>query len=385
MDVGDGAALSRCIAAVVSEYGGLNGVVHAAGVLRDSFVLKKTPEELDAVLLPKVSGVLNLERAVSGLPLESFVVFSSISGQLGNVGQSDYALANAYLDGYAQDRQARVDRGEASGRTLSVSWPLWRSGGMQAPSSTQDWMAREGLESLESEAGMAALYAAWRSGESHVAVLVGREVRTVVASDVVRVPESVAVVDAVADAAVDAGMVDAQWLREQALRYVTRRVAGTLKLSPERMSAEDGLERYGIDSILALKLVDEFETVFGPLPKTLLFEYQTIAALTGYFLDRHRDALLVELRPVSGAAVPVPSPVQSPVQSPARPVAARRPARLGEVRSARVGASRRGRIAPGVARRARSRRSRSWATAVATRRRGRWRRTGGTSARARTA
>ena len=38
------------------------------------------PEELDAVLLPKVSGVLNLERAVSGLSLESFVVFSSISG-----------------------------------------------------------------------------------------------------------------------------------------------------------------------------------------------------------------------------------------------------------------------------------------------------------------
>src|SRR6201999_2032363 len=33
------------------------------------------------------------------------------------------------------------------------------------------------------------------------------------------------------------------------------------------------------------------EKSFGPLPKTLFFEYQTIASLSGYFLLQHRERL----------------------------------------------------------------------------------------------
>ena len=44
--------------AAARAYGGVNGILHAAGVIRDSFLLKKTAEEASAVLAPKVSGVV---------------------------------------------------------------------------------------------------------------------------------------------------------------------------------------------------------------------------------------------------------------------------------------------------------------------------------------
>src|SRR6185369_10319862 len=47
------------------------------------------------------------------------------------------------------------------------------------------------------------------------------------------------------------------------------------------------LEKYGIDSILAMKLTNKLEKTFGSLSKTLFFEYQTIAGLAGYFLKAH--------------------------------------------------------------------------------------------------
>src|SRR5262249_44146004 len=51
------------------------------------------------------------------------------------------------------------------------------------------------------------------------------------------------------------------------------------------------LERYGIDSLLVVGLTNELEKSFGSLSKTLLFETQTIQALTEFFLQEHREQL----------------------------------------------------------------------------------------------
>ena len=69
---------------------------------------RKTPEELRAVLAPKVAGMIHLDRATARIALDCFVVFSSAAGVYGSVGQADYALANAFLDRYAEHRSALV-------------------------------------------------------------------------------------------------------------------------------------------------------------------------------------------------------------------------------------------------------------------------------------
>ncbi|MGW7413249.1 SDR family NAD(P)-dependent oxidoreductase [Streptomyces sp. NPDC054863] len=113
------------IDSVRARFGGLDGVIHCAGVVKDALVQNKSVGDADAVLAPKVRGTLNLDRCTARLPLDFFCVFSSISSVMGNTGQSDYIAANRFLDEFAAERARRVADGERSGLSLSVNWPLW--------------------------------------------------------------------------------------------------------------------------------------------------------------------------------------------------------------------------------------------------------------------
>ena len=161
------------MAEIVGSHGGLNGVIHSAGVLRDSFVIKKTEAELRAVLAPKVAGLLALDAATRDQELDFFVLFSSLAAVFGNVGQADYAAANGFMDAYAAWRDGLVACGERSGRTLSLNWPLWAQGGMQVDGATLAAMRRQGLTPLASEAGLEAFVQALAFEGPQIAVLAG--------------------------------------------------------------------------------------------------------------------------------------------------------------------------------------------------------------------
>ncbi|KAG9589892.1 hypothetical protein KCV01_g12060, partial [Aureobasidium melanogenum] len=111
----------------------LCGILHAAGMTADGFILKKSQEELGRVLAPKVGGTWQLDRATRDVDLDFFVLFSSVASVFGNVGQADYASANGFMDEFAVWRQKQVARGDRQGLTLSIAWPLWAEGGMRLP------------------------------------------------------------------------------------------------------------------------------------------------------------------------------------------------------------------------------------------------------------
>ncbi|NNC24683.1 KR domain-containing protein, partial [Salinisphaera sp. USBA-960] len=52
----------RVLALARDRYGRIDGIVHAAGVLRDSFARNKSAQDLDAVFAPKIRGALHLDR-----------------------------------------------------------------------------------------------------------------------------------------------------------------------------------------------------------------------------------------------------------------------------------------------------------------------------------
>jgi NAD(P)-dependent dehydrogenase (short-subunit alcohol dehydrogenase family) len=145
VEVSDEPAVHGLIERVLQKSGHLDGIIHAAGVLRDSLLLNKMPEDVQAVLAPKVFGVEHLDEATSEIPLDFFVLCSSLAAVAGNVGQADYAAANAYLDAFAHARQAQVLAGQRHGETVSINWPLWEEGGMQIETETRQLM-RERLE-----------------------------------------------------------------------------------------------------------------------------------------------------------------------------------------------------------------------------------------------
>ncbi|KAF9631021.1 hypothetical protein BFW01_g1895 [Lasiodiplodia theobromae] len=80
------------------------GVMHMSMVLRDRALLQFTHEEWNAAIEPKVRGAENLHHALSEATLDFFIVFSSISCIVGQIGQANYAAANAFLSAFTQYR-----------------------------------------------------------------------------------------------------------------------------------------------------------------------------------------------------------------------------------------------------------------------------------------
>ncbi|MBD0417994.1 SDR family NAD(P)-dependent oxidoreductase, partial [Streptomyces sp. TRM S81-3] len=150
-DVSDREALAAVLAAVPAEHP-LRGVVHTAGVLDNGLVPALTGDGLDAVLRPKADAAWYLHELTEGMDLSAFVLFSSSVGVIGGPGQSNYAAANAFLDGLAGHRAAR---GLAA---TSIAWGLWGlSYGINGGLTDNDLkrFGREGFRPVSPEEGTA--------------------------------------------------------------------------------------------------------------------------------------------------------------------------------------------------------------------------------------
>ncbi|MES2938610.1 MAG: SDR family NAD(P)-dependent oxidoreductase [Pseudomonadota bacterium] len=330
MDVADAAAVRRAVAETLARFGRLDGVLHAAGVVRDNLLARKSAAEFDEVLAPKVAGARHLDEATRELPLAFFACFSSTAA-LGNVGQADYAAANAFLDAYAGHRNALAAKGLCHGRTLSVNWPLWAAGGMTVGAAALARMNKEwGVVPLPSANAMEAFAHALAGGAERMVVTYGEPGklrRALAAAGAVAVARDVPVAQASAaatPAASSAGVADPAdpaLLRrtEELLRQV---LAKTAALEPDRIEAEASFDNYGIDSILIMDMTEDLEKTLGPLSKTLFFEYPSIARLARRLAESHGARLAAAFGMDRGAAVPpAPVPVAAPAPTPA-PIAA---------------------------------------------------------------
>ena len=89
------------------------------GVLSDGALTNQTWEKFEDVLWPKMLGAWQLHRATSDRDLDLFVVFSSITGVVGNSGQANHGAANAFLDQLVAHRRALGLAGQ------SIAWGAW--------------------------------------------------------------------------------------------------------------------------------------------------------------------------------------------------------------------------------------------------------------------
>ena len=159
VDVGNLDQVQQLMAAIKEEYHQLNGILHGAGMIADNFILKKAGAEFSQVLGPKVTGTYNLDQASQDVELDFFVLFSSIAGAMGNVGQADYAAANGFMDQFAAYRNGQVAAQQRYGRTRSINWGLWQAGGMRMDAAGQEVLQQTtGLQPMQTATGLQAFY-----------------------------------------------------------------------------------------------------------------------------------------------------------------------------------------------------------------------------------
>lgn len=158
---------------IYKKYGHINGLIHCAGVIRDSFIMKKTMDELESVLAPKIEGAILLDQMLANEKLDFFILISSLSAVIGNPGQSDYAYANAFMDGFAAIRNEKVREGYRHGKTISLNYPLWRSGGMKVNDVVLEDFREMGFSMLETADGLNFLNNGYGNINNSLALVVG--------------------------------------------------------------------------------------------------------------------------------------------------------------------------------------------------------------------
>src|SRR5690606_8993816 len=115
--------------------------------------------------------------------LDLFLVFSSTAGVFGNVGQADYAFANAFLDAWTERRAELVRGGRRRGRSVSIAWPLWAEGGMPVGPEVLARLAQAGLRPLPTAEGLRWLELLAATGETRVLPLWGERARILATFD----------------------------------------------------------------------------------------------------------------------------------------------------------------------------------------------------------
>jgi len=124
-DVSDEKQMREVLARTDERFGGLDGVIHGAGVAGRQ--ISSTIQDTGMVhcerhFQAKARGLYVLERVLADRKLDFCLLLSSLSSVLGGLGFFAYAAANQFMDAFAQARN------EDESRWISINWDGWRLG-----------------------------------------------------------------------------------------------------------------------------------------------------------------------------------------------------------------------------------------------------------------
>jgi len=123
-DVTDAVALGRLPEAVAEKHGRLDILISNAGVTRDQLLLRMKRDDWDLVIATNLTAAFTLAQAAMRPMLKQrggrIITVSSVVGQMGNAGQTNYAASKAGLIGFAKALAREV---ASRGITVNVIAP----------------------------------------------------------------------------------------------------------------------------------------------------------------------------------------------------------------------------------------------------------------------
>ena len=253
----------------------LKGVVHCAMVLRDEAFQRMTAQQMVEVLKPKVQGAWNLHQLTEKIELDFFVLYSSISSHIGNVGQANYAAANSFLDSLAE---FRVNKNLPA---TSFCWgPIDQVGVLARSDNMQKAITRMGTESITLTQAWKAFVFSVEQGISNPGVIrQDWKKLSLISSSVLNSPkfEAVRTISTTSDSESSADWTDLPEEQEERITYLKNIVAdetadvfGIAKSSFDSSKPLDGM---GLDSLMAVELSVRIKNVTGvDIPQMLLMQ-----------------------------------------------------------------------------------------------------------------
>ncbi len=125
VDISSKTKVTKAVNQLRKEFGSIQGIIHAAGVLADKYIHEKTAEQFNKVFATKIAGFINMLEATANDKLTHICCFSSVAARMGNVGQVDYAMANEVLNKVCQAEQLKRKK---TCLVKSLNWGPWDGG-----------------------------------------------------------------------------------------------------------------------------------------------------------------------------------------------------------------------------------------------------------------
>ena len=125
-DVSDFEQCQQVIARIERQHGGIDVLVNAAGITRDTSLRKMSPQQWHELMRVNLDGVFNMCRhVVDGMSSRGFgriVNISSVNGQTGQFGQTNYSAAKAGVHGFGMALARETARKGVTVNTVSPGY-----------------------------------------------------------------------------------------------------------------------------------------------------------------------------------------------------------------------------------------------------------------------
>jgi acyl carrier protein len=309
-DAGSEKDITRLLAGIEAERQPLRGVFHLAMVIDDAPLAALNRDRLRSVLAPKAYGAWLLHKGTQHLPLDCFVMFSSVSSIFGNPAQGNYGAANSFLDSLAHHRRA------LGLPALTMNWGVLGGEGYVARNErVAEFLAKQGTYELSPGEVVSLLESSLAAGNTQVIAI---RVDWAKWRQFFRSAQENPLLERILTAVEgqEGGGVTSDWRakiesasadeKESVIAQAVRDVVGSvLRVKPDSLRDDQPLTDLGLDSLMGVEIENSLEAAIGvALPPTSLMRARTIGQIANLIAGH-----------MGGKTSTIPAQVTAPVEA----------------------------------------------------------------------
>ncbi|MTI10411.1 type I polyketide synthase [Curvivirga aplysinae] len=267
LDVGDRQAIRSFFSQEKEHDKPITVIFHAAMILQDQFFSNLSPDMLDKVLHPKLTGAINLDQESRDGLIDYFVMFSSIASALGNQGQSAYVIANRAIENLVLERRQQGLPAQA------IQWgAIADVGVVSRDSALQKTLAAKGIEAITSEEALNRFEQILSTSNTNDPVIGIYKYRTNTNS--MKSDHNIGLI-------AELQKLDKKEQFALLVEFGCKILAGVLKQEIDYVNPARPINDLGIDSLLSVEVLLSYEKELGrKIPSTLFMGHLSLDEIT---------------------------------------------------------------------------------------------------------